>query len=158
MSKFKRDTAQPQSLTPDAKRDLAWRQNGRDMVAAEVEQMLSRRGSDGLPDATPKTIKAAAAWILDLLIDPPAADETIRRTPAFNGFTWQTPYRDRAVYLAGKFLHMAADEQAQVCAYARSGIRWRGDSIDFLALLSAERAKANSSDVGREALRAFAKR
>ena len=155
MSKFKQD-AQP--ISADAKRDLAWRQNGRDMVSAGVEQMLIRRGSDGLPDGVPKTIKTAAAWILDVLIDPPVDDESIRRTPAFNGFTWQTPYRDRAVYLAEKFLRMPSADQANVMAYARSGIKWRGDDVDFLALLAAERLKSNASERGRAALAAVAGR
>lgn len=150
MSAFKRDVVQTPS--GDAKRDLAWRQNGRDMVAAEIEQMLTRRGSQGLPDVMPKTVKSAAAWILDLLIDPPADDESIRRVPAFNGFTWQTPYRDRATYLAAKFLRLTEMEQAQVCVYARSGIRWRGDSVEFLALLAAERLRPNARERGRAAL------
>lgn len=154
MSAFKREA--PQTMTHDAKRDLAWRQNGRDMVAAEVEQMLTRRGSQGLPEAMPKTIKAATAWILDLLIDPPAEDETIRRAPAFNGFAWQAPYRDRATYLAAKFLRMSDLEQAQVCAYARTGIRWRGDDVEFLALLAAERLRPNVRERGRDALSVFA--
>lgn len=161
MSAFKRDAVQPQTVTTDAKRDLAWRQNGRDMVAAEIEQMLTRRGSKGLPEAIPKTIRSGAAWILDVMIDPPADDETIRRVPAFNGFTWQTPYRDRAVYLAAKFLHLPEADQEQVCAYVKSGIRWRGDSIEFLALLAATRAKRDAqanADVGREALRWVANR
>lgn len=150
MKKFSQDDAP--SLNPDAKRDLAWRQNGRDMVSAEVEQMLTRRGSQGLPEAMPKTVKAAAAWILDLLIDPPADDESIRRTPAFNGFTWQSPYRDRATYLAAKFLRLTELEQAQVCVYARNGIRWRGDSVEFLALLAAERLRPNARERGNAAL------
>ena len=155
VSKFKPDQ---QPLNQDAKRDLAWRQNGRDMVAAEVEQMLTRRGSQGLPDAVPKTVKSAAAWILDFLIDPPADDETIRRTPAFNGFIWQTPYRDRAVYLAGKFLRLDEAGMANVCSYARSGIKWRGDDVEFLALLAAERLRAGTRERGREALNAIAEK
>ena len=150
MKKFSQDDAP--SLNPDAKRDLAWRQNGRDMVSAEVEQMLTRRGSQGLPDAVPKTVKMAAAWILDALIDPPADDETIRRAPAFNGFRWDTPYRDRAVLLANKFLRLTAEDQASVCAYSRAGIRWRGDSVEFLALLAAERLRPNALERGRVAL------
>ena len=137
----------------DAKRDLAWRQNGRDMVSAEVEQMLARRGSDGLPDSVPKTVKMAAAWILDVLIDPPADDETIRRVPAFTGFRWETPYRDRAVYLANKFLRLPPDEQATVCAYVRTGIRWRGDSIEFLALLAAERLRPDMRERALDRMR-----
>ena len=136
----------------DAKRDLAWRQNGRDMVSAEVEQMLARRGSNGLPDGVPKTVKMAASWILDVLIDPPADDETIRRAPAFTGFRWETPYRDRAVYLANKFLRLPPDDQAAVCAYSRAGIRWRGDGVEFLALLAAERLRPNARERGRVAL------
>ena len=146
------------SLNPDAKRDLAWRQNGRDMVSAEVEQMLTRRGSQGLPDTVPKTVKLAAAWILDCLIDGPADDETIRRAPAFGGFTWQTPYCDRAVYLAGKFLRLDETAMANVCAYARSGIKWRGDDVEFLALLAAERLRAGTRERGREALNAIAEK
>ena len=136
----------------DAKRDLAWRQNGRDMVSAEVEQMLARRGSQGMPGGVPKTVKMAAAWILDVLIDPPADDETIRRAPAFTGFRWETPYRDRAVYLANKFLRLPPDDQAAVCAYSRAGIRWRGDGVEFLALLAAERLRPNARERGRVAL------
>lgn len=137
MSAFKRDVSI--AVNADTKRDMAWRQNGRDMVAAEVEQMLTRRGSQGLPDAMPKTVKAAAAWILGVLIDPPAEDEGIRRVPAFGGFLWQTPYRDRAVHLARKFLTMQEADQAAVMAYARSGIKWRGDDVALLALLAGER-------------------
>lgn len=136
----------------DAKRGLAFRQNGRDMIAAEIEQMLARRTSQDLPDAMPKTVKAAAAWILDVLIDPPAQDETVRRVPAFGGFSWQTPYRDRAVHLAAKFLRMSEADQANVMAYARSGIKWRGDDVEFLALLAAERLKPNTRERGRAAL------
>lgn len=152
MSKFKQDQ---QPLNQDTKRDLAWRQNGRDMVSAEVEQMLTRRGSQGLPDAVPKTVKTAAAWILDFLIDPPADDETIRRTPAFGGFIWQTPYRDRAVYLAGKFLRLEETSMANVCSYARSGIKWRSDDVEFLALLAAERLRTGTRERGRAALNAI---
>ena len=136
----------------DAKRDIAWRQNGLDMVSAEVEQMLARRGSQGLPDAMPKTVKAAAAWILDVLINPFADDETIHRVPAFGGFSWQTPYRDRAVHLAAKFLRLPEADQSAVMAYARSGIKWRGDDVAFLALLAAERLKPNTRERGRAAL------
>ena len=136
----------------DAKRGLAWRQNGREMVSAEVEQMLTRRGSQDLPEAMPKTVKAAAAWILDVMIDPPAQDETVRRVPAFGGFSWQTPYRDRAVHLARKFLGMSEADQAAVMAYARSGIKWRGDDVEFLALLAAERLKPNVRERGQAAL------
>ena len=146
------------SLNPDDKRDLAWRQNGRDLVSAEVEQMLTRRGSQGLPDTVPKTVKQAAAWILDFLIDGPADDETIRRVPAFGGFSWQTPYRDRAVYLAHKFLRLPEDGMAHVCSYARSGIKWRGDEVEFLALLAAERLRAGARERGRAALSAVAKK
>ena len=140
------------SLNPDAKRGVAWRQNSRDNTSAEVEQILTRRGSQGLPDAVPKTIKSAAAWILDVLVDGPADDETIRRVPAFGGFMWQTPYRDRAVYLAHKFLRLPDDGMAQVCAYARRGIKWRGDDVEFLALLAAERLNPNVRERGRAAL------
>ena len=150
MSKFKSD--EQQTLNGDAKRDLAWRQNGRDMVLAEVEQMLARRGSQGLPDSVPKTVKMAASWILDVLIDPPAEDESIRRAPALNGFRWDTPYRDRAVLLANKFLRLTAEDQASVCAYSRAGIRWCGDSVEFLALLAAERLRPNARERGRVAL------
>ena len=147
-----RFTESQQPISPDAKRDLAWRQNGRDMVAAEVEQMLTRRGSQGLPDCIPKTVKQAATWIMDVLIDPPAADESIRRAPAFGGFTWHTPYRDRAVHLAHKFLRMEPDDQAAVCAYSRSGIKWRGDGVDFLAMLAAERARPDRVERARRAM------
>lgn len=150
MSAFKRDVSI--AVNADTKRDMAWRQNGRDMVAAEVEQMLTRRGSQGLPDAMPKTVKAAAAWILGVLIDPPAEDEGIRRVPAFGGFLWQTPYRDRAVHLARKFLTMQEADQAAVMAYARSGIKWRGDDVALLALLAGERGKPNARERGSAAL------
>ena len=149
MKKFQDDAP---SLTPDAKRDLAWRQNGRDMVSAEVEQMLTRRGSQGLPDAMPKMVKAGAAWILDVLIEPFADDETARRIQAFGGYIWLTPYRDRAVLLANKFLRMSEADQAAVMAYARSGIKWRGDDVEFLALLAAERLKPNVRERGQAAL------
>lgn len=125
------------TTSPDAKRDLAWRQNGRDMVSAEVEQMLRRRGSQGLPDAMPKTIQAAVAWLLDYLIDPPAEDETVRRVPAFTGFSWMTPYRDRAVFLAAKFLGLPPQDQQDVLFYREKGIRWRGDDVAFLSRLAA---------------------
>ena len=151
MSRFKPDV---QPLNTDAKRDLAWRQNGRDLVSAEVEQMLTRRGSQGLPDAVPKTVKQAAAWMLDFLMDPPADDETIRRAPAFTGFRWDTPYRDRAVHLARKFLRLPEDGMAHVCSYARTGIKWRGDDVEFLALLAAERLRAGTRERGRAALSA----
>lgn len=150
MSRFSVDVAP--SLNPDAKRDSAWRQNGRGMVSAEVEQILTRRGSQGLPDALPKTVKAAAAWILDCLLDAPAEDETIRRVPAFGGFVWQTPYRDRAVYLAQKFLRLPAVDQAQVVDYALSGIRWRGDDVEFLPRLAHEGHRAGIRERGRAAL------
>ena len=136
----------------DAKRDLAWRSNGRDMVSAEVEQMLTRRGSQGLPDTVPKTVKLAAAWILDFLIDPPADDETIRRVPAFGGFAWQTPYRDRAVYLAGKFLRLDEGDMSAVCEHARLGIRWRGDDQDFLRRLLDARSRPDARATGRAML------
>lgn len=155
MSKFKQDE---QPISHDAKRDLAWRQNGRDMVSAEVEQLLNRRGSQGLPGDVPKTVKMATSWILDVLIDSPAADETVRRVPAFNGFTLATPYRDRAVYLANKFLRLDEASMANVCAYVRAGIKWRGDDVDFLALLAAERLKSNATERGRAALSAVAGR
>lgn len=150
MSKFKRDDVQP--ISADTKRDLAWRQNGRDMVAAEVEQMLTRRGSDGLPDCIPNTVRQGAAWILDVLIDPPADDESIRRVPAFGGFTWQTPYRDRAAYLAHKFLSLPSSDQAAICAYARNGLKWRGDDVYFLALAAAERARPDGVERAKRAL------
>lgn len=151
MSKFKRDEAQP-SLSPDAKRDLAWRQNGRDMVSAEVEQMLRARGSEGLPECIPRTVRQGAAWLIDVLIDPPADDETIRRTPAFSGSTWATPYRDRAVYLARKFLSLPPRDQAAVCAYAQNGLRWRGDDVNFLALVAAERVRGDGLDRAKRAI------
>lgn len=147
-----RFTETEQTTSPDAKRDLAWRQNGRDMVAAEVEQMLTRRGAEGLPDCVPKTVKMAAAWIMDVLIDPPAEDETIRRAPAFGGFTWRTPYRDRAVSLANKFLRLPPDDQVAICAYARNGIKWRGDDVYFLALLAAERPRPDNVERAKKAL------
>lgn len=125
----------------DAKRELAWRQNGRDHTGAEVEQMLRRRGSEGLPQAMPTTIQAATAWILDYLIDPPADDETIRLVPTLLGVTWLTPYRDRAVHLARKFLHLPQGEQQGIIAYRKDGIIWRGDDVEFLALLAAERLR-----------------
>ena len=148
-SKF---NAEVQNLNPDAKRDLAWRQNGRSMVSAEVEQMLTRRGPQGLPDAMPRTVQAAAAWILDFLIDVPADDESIRSAQALGGCMWRTPYRDRAVGLAHKFLRLDELGMANVCAYARSGIKWRGDDVEFLALLAAERLKPNTRERGRAAL------
>ncbi len=149
-SKFKREEFQGASA--DAKRDLAFRQNGRDMISAEIEQMLVSRGSHDLPDALPKTLKAATAWILDVLADPFSDDETVRRVPSFTGFFWATPYRDRAVYLARKFLSLQRADQEAVMAYARSGIKWRGDDVEFLALLAAERLKPNTRERGRAAL------
>lgn len=128
------------TISPDAKRELAWRQNGVDMVSAEVEQMLRRRGSQGLPEGFPKTIAHATAWLLDYLLDPPAEDETIRRIPAFTGFAWLTPYRDRAVYLAAKFLGLPPDDQQDVLFYREKGIRWRGDDVAFLARIDAARS------------------
>ena len=133
----------------DAQRELAWRQNGRDMVGAEVEQMLRRKGSEGLPETMPKTIQAATSWILDYLIDPPDDDESIRRMPAFTGFAWRTPYRDRAVHLASKFLHLPPTDQQAIIAYRQDGIRWRGDEVWFLALLAAETLKIQSMEAGK---------
>ncbi len=134
-------------VSPDAKRELAWRQNGRDMVSAEVEQMLRRRGSSGLPEAMPTTIQAATAWILDFLLDPPADDETIRPVAAFSGTYWATPYRDRAVYLARKFLSLPTLAQTQIAGYVKRGVRWRGDDVEFLALVAA--AKLGGRQVDR---------
>lgn len=132
--------------SPDQKRELAFRQNGRDMVSAEVEQMLRRRGSDGLPDEMPKTIAACTAFILDVLIDPPADDETIRRVPAFAGFSWETPYRDRVVYLARRFLALPVPTQRQIISYAKSGLKWRGDDPEFLALVAAAKLTGKQTD------------
>lgn len=136
----------PTTLSTDAKRDLAWRQNGRSMVSAEIEQMLARRGSADLAEDVPKTKIAAAAWIMDVLLEPPAGDETIRRVPAFGGFTWQTPYRDRVVHLAKKFLRMPAIEQDTVLKYVRQGIRWRGDDPDFLERIGAAKSAGRRID------------
>ena len=119
------------------------------MVGAEVEQVLRRKGSEGLPEAMPKTIQAATSWLLDYLIDPPDDDESIRRMPAFTGFAWRTPYRDRAVYLAGKFLSLPESEQRSIIAYRKDGIRWRGDDAWFLALLAAETLKIQSMEAGK---------
>ena len=45
---------------------------------------------------------------------------------------------------------------AHVCSYARSGIKWRGDDVAFLALLAAERLRAGTRERGRAALSAVA--
>ena len=152
MSAFKRgEIAQP-AVNQDAKRGLAWRQNGRDMVAAEVEQMLSRRGSDGLPDAMPKTVRAATAWILDVLLDGPAPDESIRQRATASGPAWDTPYRDRAVYLARKFLRLDEGDMGAVCEYARLGIHWRGDDQDFLRRVLDARSRPDARATARAML------
>lgn len=151
MSAFSREDIS--AANPDAARELAQRQNDRDMVSAEIEQMLRRRGSHDMPDAMPKTIQAAVAWLLDYLFDPKADDEGIRRVPAFTGFAWLTPYRDRAVYLAGKFLSLPADEQAAVLGYREMGIRWRGDDAAFLARVAAERSRGVTGENAMAALR-----
>lgn len=151
---FDRSRVESPLQSPDAKKDLAFRQNGRDMVSAEIEQMLSRRGSEDLAAVVPRSVRQAAAWILDVLIDPPAADENIRTTYSASGVAWWvTPYRDRAVYLARKFLRLPEGEQTQVCAYALSGTKWRGDTLEFLALLAAERLKPNADRRGEQALK-----
>ena len=149
MSRFKPDV---QPLNTDAKRDLAWRQNGRDLVSAEVEQMLTRRGSQGLPDAMPKTVKAATAWILDVLLDGPAPDESIRQRATASGPAWDTPYRDRAVHLARKFLRLDEGDMSAVCEYARLGIRWRGDDQDFLRRVLDARSRPVARATGRAML------
>jgi hypothetical protein len=46
---------------------------------------------------------------------------------------------------------------ANVCSYARGGIKWRGDDVEFLALLAAERLRAGTRERGREALNAIEK-
>ena len=152
MSAFKRDDAARPAESPDAKRGLAWRKNGRDMVAAEVEQMLTRRGSDGLPDAMPKTVRAATAWILDVLLDGPAPDESIRQRATASGPAWDTPYRDRAVYLARKFLRLDEGDMGAVCEYARLGIHWRGDDQDFLRRVLDARSRPDARATGRAML------
>ena len=152
MSAFNRGEIVQPAVNQDAKRGLAWRQNGRDMVAAEVEQMLTRRGSQGLPDAMPKTIKAATAWILDVLLDGPAPDESIRQRATASGPAWDTPYRDRAAYLARKFLRLDEGDMFAVCEYARLGIRWRGDDQDFLRRLLDARSRPDARATGRAML------
>lgn len=134
MSAFERPAEEaPARPAGDRGRELAVRQNGRDMVSAEIEQMLSRRGSAGLPDCIPRGVKAAAWWVIDTLLDPRADDEHVRK---LSGERWATPYRDRVVYAARKFLRMApGDQQAVADAVARSGLRYRGDdAAQFLEL------------------------
>ena len=141
-----------QTTSPDAKRDLAWRQNGRDAVSAQVEQMILRRGSDGLADCVPRTVKAAAAWVLDVLIEGPQKDESIRRDSKGG---WTTPYSDRALFLAAKFLGLPAGQQEAIAAHAREGLRWRGDNTEFLDRVAVERLMTDNVERAKRALTAM---
>lgn len=158
MSKYEKrnnrlgDNEQPQDGDNSAKRSAAIESNTYQSVLAEVERMIMNRGSMGLPDAIPRTVHAAAEWIVGRLFDPRDKGpdgkgdfEAVQQIPAFGGHRFTTPYRDRIIYLTKKFLSLPPIDQDKVCDCENRMVKWRGDDMYSWALLMSDNPQPSRS-------------
>lgn len=128
MAKFQREQHDA-APSGDQKRDAAFNTNGKESVKWELEALLTRVSP---PVVGPKTAVLSAAWLVDYLFEPPHEGEHIYSVPVADGVRWATPYRDRAVYLAGKLVRLPPEDQDAIAAHREDGVFWRGDSMDML--------------------------
>ena len=94
------------------------------------------------PAPIPKGKYHAANWWIDH--QEPARKfaedaEPLRKDGEITG--WKTPYHDRLVYTAKRYLKLNHNERLYVQHNVEHGIPWRGDDFEFYKLVVAEHAK-----------------